>query len=413
MELMKSLRRLAGREIKAPSAGRLVSLSLGPEAAWTPRRYDRLAEAAYRHNVVAYRAISEVVRGAASVPWRLYRRAVGERQSLAMHPLIALLARPNPRLARAEFVEAVLGFYLIAGNSYIEALGDDGAAPRELWPLRPDRMRVLKGPTGVARGYEFVRGGERIRWPVDPVSGRSAVLHVRSFNPLDDWYGQSPIEAAATAIDQRNAADAWNMALLQNGARPSGALVYAPSGGEANLSDEQFERLKSQLEEQQQGARNAGRPLLLEGGLDWKEMSLSPKDMDFLEAKHASARDIAQAFGVPPMLLGIPGDNTYANYREARLALWEETVVPLLRHLRDALNAWLVPMFAADLELDLDLDEVPALTLRRERRWDMLRRADFLTVNEKRAAVGYPPLAGGDALSRPFAPRPASPPNDA
>jgi len=131
--------------------------------------------------------------------------------------------------------------------------------------------------------------------------------------------------------------------------------------------------------------------------------------MDFLAAKHASARDIAQAFGVPPMLLGIPGDNTYANYREARLALWEETVVPLLRHLRDELNAWLAPMFGPGLALDLDLDEVPALTLRRERRWDMLRRADFLTVNEKRAAVGYPPLAGGDMLGRPFAPRPSSP----
>ena len=399
MGIATVLKRLLGVEVKAPSAGAVYAMQLSGQAAWTPRRYDRLAEIAYRRNVVAYRAINEVVRSAASVPWRLHRRIAGERRALAAHPLIDLVQRPNPLMARAEFVEAALGFYLIAGNSFVEAVGETGRTPRELWPIRPDRMRVIKGRTGLPQGFEFTHGGDKVVWEADPVSGRSAILHLKSFNPLDDWYGQSPVEAAATAIDQRNAADAWNMALLQNGARPSGALVYAPAGGEGNLSEEQFERLKRQLEEQQQGWANAGRPLLLEGGLDWKEMSLSPKDMDFLEAKHSSARDIAQAFGVPPMLLGIPGDNTYANLREARLALWEDTVVPLLRHLADELNGWLAPMFSPDLAFDLD--EVPALTLRRERRWEMLRRADFLTVNEKRAAVGYPPIEGGDALGRP------------
>ncbi len=84
-----------------------------------------------------------------------------------------------------------------------------------------------------------------------------------------------------------------------------------------NLTGEQFERLQARAGAGFQGANNAGRPLLLEGGLDWKPLSLSPKDMDFIEAKNASAREIALAFGVPPMLLGIPGDNTYANYQEA------------------------------------------------------------------------------------------------
>ena len=403
MDVVGTLRRLFGVETKAPSVGALYAMQLSGQPAWTPRRYDRLAEVAYRRNVVAYRAINEVVRSAASVPWRLFRRASAERQALSAHPLLALVERPNPLMARSEFVEAVLGFYLIAGNSFVEAVAEADRPPRELWPIRPDRMRVVKGRTGLPQGFEFAHGGEKVVWEADPVTGRSAILHLRTFNPLDDWYGQSPVEAAAAAIDQRNAADAWNMGLLQNGARPSGALIYAPASGEANLSEEQFARLKQQLEEQQQGWGNAGRPLLLEGGLDWKEMSLSPKDMDFLEAKHSSARDIAQAFGVPPMLLGIPGDNTYANLREARLALWEETVVPHLRHLRDELNGWLAPMFAQDLAFDVDLDEVPALTLRRERRWEMLRRADFLTVNEKRQAVGYGPLSGGDVLARPAA----------
>ena len=73
----------------------------------------------------------------------------------------------------------------------------------------------------------------------------------------------------------------------------------------ARSADEQFDRLKRELEREYQGAANAGRPLVLEGGLDWKAMSLTPKDMDFMEAKHAAAREIALAFGVPPMLLAM------------------------------------------------------------------------------------------------------------
>ena len=146
------------------------------------------------------------------------------------------------------------------------------------------------------------------------------ILHLTFFHPLDDHYGLAPLEPAAVAIDTHNAAAAWNKALLDNAARPSGALVYAGPEG-AVLSETQFERLSASSSDTYQGASNAGRPLLLEGGLDWKAMSLSPKDMDFMEAKHAAAREIALAFGVPPMLLGIPGDNTYANYQEANRVL--------------------------------------------------------------------------------------------
>ena len=144
--------------------------------------------------------------------------------------------------------------------------------------------------------------------------------------------------------------------------------------------------------------------MLLEGGLDWKEMSLSPKDMDFLNAKLQSARDVAAAFGVPPMLVGVPGDSTYANYREARLALWEETILPLLDFIADQLNHWLSPRFGDHLKLAYDKDEISALSPRREEAWARVQGAEFLTLNEKRAAVGYAPLDGGDDLPALIAP---------
>ncbi len=132
---------------------------------------------------------------------------------------------------------------------------------------------------------------------------------------------------------------------------------------------------------------------MLEGGLDWKEMSMSPKDMDFVEAKHSSARDIALAFGVPPQLLGIPGDNTYSNLQEARLALWEQTVVPLVERTIDRLNNWLLPFFDGKLELAADTDGITALAASNQAIWDRVEKSSFLTDDEKRIAVGYSPLA--------------------
>jgi HK97 family phage portal protein len=228
---------------------------------------------------------------------------------LTSHPLLDLLARPNPRQDGATLVENIGAYLLLAGNAYVEAVslpgnlaGEGGDTVRELYALRPDRMRVVPGPDGWPQAYEYTVAGATVRF--DQSAAQPPILQLTFFNPLDDYYGLSPLEAAAIAVDTHNAAAKWNKALLDNAARPSGALVYAGADGLV-LADQQFARLKKELEDQYQGTANAGRPLLLEGGLDWKPMSLTPKDMDFMEAKHSAAREIALAFGVPPMLLAM------------------------------------------------------------------------------------------------------------
>lgn len=198
------------------------------------------------------------------------------------------------------------------------------------------------------------------------------------------------MEAAAYSIDMHNQANNWNQALLQNSARPSGALVVkTQDNNSGNLSEDQYWRIKNQIDEQFSGSANAGRPLLLEGGLEWKEMSLSPREMDYIEAKHSVARDIALAFGVPPQLLGIPGDNTYSNLAEARLALWEQTVLPLLKSICDGLGIWLGSYYTSDLKLEVDTNGISALAIRQEKLWQRLERATFLTDAEKRELAGF------------------------
>jgi HK97 family phage portal protein len=386
-------------EAKASRAAALIAFQTHGRPAWTPRDYAALAREGFAKNAVAYRCVRMIAEAAASVPWLLYEGAA----EVDDHPLLALLARPNRRQAGAEFREALIGHLMVAGNAYIEAVTLDGAV-RELYTLRPDRMKVVPGGDGWPEAWEYTVGGRTVRY-VDAGDGAPPpILQLRFFHPLDDHYGFAPIEAAATALDIHNTASAWNKALLDNSARPSGALVYAARDG-GNLSAEQFERLRGELEAGFTGPARAGRPLLLEGGLDWKAIGLSPRDMDFLEAKNSAAREIALAFGVPPMLLGIPGDNTYANFQEANRAFWRATVLPLVGRIAGALEGWLAPGFSAGdgraLRLWYDADQIDALAADREALWSRVAAADFLTVNEKRAAVGYQAVTGGEGLALP------------
>lgn len=368
------------------------------DAIWSERDYHQFAEQAFRRNVVAHRCMEMIAGGVSSVDWQLFHVRAGKRYGVQDHPIKRLLKRPNPSCAGSEFFESLVIYKLLSGNSYIQAVSDKSGLPKELHVLRPDRVTIVPGEFGIPKAYRYRIHTDEVEFPIDPVSGACQILHLRHFHPENDWYGLSPVEAASYSIDQHNQAAIWNQSLLQNGARPTGALVIKGTDGQPFLSEAQFARLKQQVEEDFCGNHKAGRPLLLEGGLDWKEMGHSNRDMDFMEAKNGAARDIALAFGVPPQLLGIPGDNTYRNMQEARLALWEETIIPLLNHIADALNHWLVHRYGKDLLLDIDRDSISVLATRREQVWARIQQADFLTVNEKRAAVGFPPLSEGDTL---------------
>jgi HK97 family phage portal protein len=222
------------------------------------------------------------------------------------------------------------------------------------------------------------------------------ICHLRSFHPQDDHYGLSPLQAAAAAIDVHNSASRWSKALLDNAARPSGAIIYRGADGQGALSAEQYARLQDEMETYHQGARNAGRPMLLEGGLDWKPMGFSPSDMEFQKTKESAAREIALAFGVPPMLLGLPGDATYANYQEANRAFYRLTVLPLAARVIASISSWLSGFSQDCAELRPDLDAVPALSAEREAQWARIAGADFLEASEKRALLGLPPRAADE-----------------
>ncbi|MCO6177575.1 phage portal protein [Ciceribacter sp. RN22] len=368
-------------ERKAVGGGLALVAGEG-RAQWSGRSYGTLAREGFMKNPVAHRTVRLISEAAAAVPWLLYdgETEVGE------HPALRLMARPNGRTGGADFLEALYGHLLLAGNAFVEPLVLGGRAA-ELHLLRPDRVSVVAGRDGWPEAYEY-RAGSAVRRIA--AEGEGALMHLKLFHPLDDHLGFPPLAAAQVALDLHNAAARWNKALLDNSARPSGALVYQPKEG-GNLAPDQYERLKRELDEGYSGPMRAGRPLLLEGGLDWKSMGLSPRDMDFVEARNGAARDVALAFGVPPMLLGIPGDNTYANYQEANRAFFRLTVLPLVNRTAKSFSGFLSGLFGEALTLAPDLDQVAGLAAERDALWARLGGADFLSDAEKRAAVGYGP----------------------
>ncbi len=376
-------------ETKASAAGRVMAWSSQGRVAWTSRDTVSLTQAGFTGNPIGFRAVKLIAEAAASVPLNLQD---AERR-YDTHPVISLLSRPNGGQGRAELLEALFGQLLLTGNAYLEAVGDEGL-PVELHVLRSDRVRLVPGSDGWPVAYEYSVSGRKHRFDVQ--GGLSPVCHIKSFHPQDDHYGFSPIQAAASAIDVHNAASGWSKALLDNAARPSGAIVYKGADAQSQLSQDQYDRLLNEMETHHQGARNAGRPMLLEGGLDWKPMGFSPSDMEFQKTKEAAAREIAIAFGVPPMLLGIPGDATYANYQEANRAFYRLTVLPLATRVTSAIADWLSDFTGEQVELRPDLDQIPALSIERDAQWRRVSDASFLTSAEKRNLLGLPSLEVGD-----------------
>lgn len=356
--------------VETKSSPPLVALELSRCARFTTPEFSSLCREGFAKNPIVYRCVRLIAENAASVP-------LGD-----------WLADVLP----LDQLERFYGYLQVAGEAYLEAVDFDENII-EIRALRPDYVKSLTDRAGRPAGFELLRGEARQIVRRDPLTGRCNLFAHRLFNPLDDQ-AQSPLQAAATSVDLHNQGTRWAKSLLDNSARPSGALIYSGQAG-SQLTPDQIERLKSELEAGFTGPARAGRPMVLEGGLDWKTMGLSPSDMDFAQGRREAARDIALAFGVPPMLLGIPGDNTYSNYAEANRAFWRQTIVPLVNKTAHLLSAWLEawPDEEGERRVRPDYDRVPALSDERAALWTRLGSASFLTESERRDLAGLPPLS--------------------
>ena len=387
-------------QLQTKEAPKLYLNQINGYAHKSSKNYKTGAKEGYVENPIVHKCISLISTNASACDIKVFD---GDTE-LDNHPLISLLMRPNPMQSGVEYFHSLFSYLLISGNCYLIKDTEGFREPRELYILRPDRMDIKTGTSYLPKAYDYVMDGRVINsYPVDQTSGYSDVKHIKLWNPLDDFYGLSPIMASAINVDQHNLAGLSNLALLKNGMMPSGMLKFEPkdeTGASTTLTDEQRARILEDLEFRFKGAGNSGRVMLAEGDFDYQAMGLSPKDMSFLELMNMSAREIALVFGVPAQLVGI-ADQTYANVQEARLSLYEEAIIPLLKRIESDLNEWLVPLYDGDLTLRYDIDSIPAMAEKRRQVYENVNTAvnsGIITRNEARERLGLEPVEGADSL---------------
>lgn len=373
------------------------------QAVNTTANFEGFNREGYKKNVMVFSCIQKIAQACASIEWYAYKQRKGGKPiELEGHEMLDLLNNPNPLQSRQEWLENVIAFLLLTGNTYPEANRPvEGRPPTELWVLQPQYMRIVPNMLGYVGEYIFKAGTQERRFPVNPITLKGNVLHIKTFNPTDIWFGQSPLEAAIASLDQNNEVGRWNLALLQNSAVPSGVLKVERTASNPNgsLAKEQRMEIKQELDEKFTGAANAGRPMLLTGGVSWQATMLSPKEMEFLNTKKTSAEDICLVYGVPPEIMGL-GKTTYNNYSEANAAFYKGTILPIMDKLQYALNNWLAPMFSEkkDVLLAYDRDDIEALNYDRGEKLKSTNELTYLTQNEKRQAAGFEPKEGWDVF---------------
>lgn len=381
--MLNALRALVAPRTRASATTRLeVEATRGADAIWTSAQsFEALATEGYQHAVWAFACIRVLTSQVKSYKPLLFRETSGtEENEIERHPLLDLLKRPNDEQSLAQLLAGLYAYELIGGNSYLErvALGPN-SRPAELWYKRPDRMKIKTNVTTRVGGYEYkVNEGTHVFQPWE-------ILHLKTFNPLDDWYGMSPLTAAARGVDTFNAGQAHNLAMLQNGARPSGAWI-----SDGPLEDRVRGRIRGELQEAAQ-IRNRGRSLILEGGISWQELGVTQKDLDFLNGQADAARQIHAAFGVHPVLTGLE-TGTFENQKQAMRSAVLMTVFPWLDQLTENLNRWLVPVYGDDLRLDYDREAFQAISEDQDSLWERATLGwakGILTRNESRALIGY------------------------
>jgi HK97 family phage portal protein len=355
--------------------GATIQLGLD-QPVWTPRDYENLTKAGYQLNADVYSCVSLIAGAASQIPWIVYE-SEGATEASPGHPLARLLRKPNERDTGSEFTEAAIAYLLLSGNAYVERSGGtESTAPAFLYTVRPDRMRVIKGNRRqLVSGYTFANGAIPVKFD------DWEIMHLRLFNPLDDYYGMSPMEAAVYTVDNANEAGRLYKKLLQRGYPPGAVSVEGD-----DWTDEQIKQFKSGL----QRATESNQVLYL-GNAKWQEMGFKPVDASLFESRRFNKRDIAAVFKVPSEMIGDTESKTYANYQQANKSFYTEAVVPNLKRLRDGLNNFLGPVFG-NAYIDIDLDRVEALAEDREvtaKRVVALFEKGLIKRNEGRAELNF------------------------
>jgi HK97 family phage portal protein len=311
----------------------------------------------YTQVSTAYGIISRLAESSAQVNWHLYRkqndgrrvyREVETRTEVTKHAFLDLMANPNPLMDGAELAETLIQHYDTCGEYWlVAAYGSIRAAgPLELWPMRPDRVRIITDPYDALVGYIYVGpDGEEV--PLE----KDIVFQGRHPNPLDIYRGLGPMQALSLKLESNKLQAEYNRNFFLNSAEPGGIIEI-----EDRLDDDEFRELAARWREQHQGVANAHRVAILEQG-KWVERKFSMKDMAFPELADANREDIREAFGYPKGMTGATEDVNKAVADANERMFGRYLLRPRLKKLK-ATYTQILALYGGNLEYDYE-DPVP------------------------------------------------------
>ena len=314
------------------------------------------------------------------------------------HPLRQLIRRPNPFMDEFDLWYAVVCYQKLAGGAYFEKERDRAGRVIRLWPLRPDWVRPIRSQKEFIGGYEYVIPGR------DPVTlAARDVLDFRLFDPLNQYRGYPPAAVAGRVGDVDNATTDYLKLFMEQGGMPPGLLTT-----KQKLLDQDVSDIRRRWGERYGGATHWLEPAVLDSDAQYQQVGMSFKDMGFEVLDARSEARICMVMNVPAIIVGakIGLDRaTYSNYGEARLAWWEDTLIPQYRNFESVIANDLAPEFGAGLTVGFDLGDVPALKEGEDSKWGRANEGlsrGYLTVNEARQVVGLETIGEpGDRFLRP------------
>lgn len=334
---------------KAVSTERLRIGSLQPPnlPIYTDMTVRKATREGYKISVFVYRAVRTIIQAASAVPWVVIDK---NREPIENHPLELVLRNPNPEFSGQDLIELLIAHLELVGNALWQPVIVRNQI-KEIWPVMPDLVRPI--PSKV--GGEWLKG-----WDVT-VEGRHEMLppdqfiHFLQVDPGNPYWGMSPLMAAARTVDTDNEAQDTQKISMQNRGLVDGVFTH-----EALLSQEQFEEATRQIRERFLDKSKRREPWVLGAGAKWNQMSLTAVEMDFIASRLANMRAIGAAFGIDPWWLGDKSASTFSNVAEARKALYEDVVIPLLDDIASTMNLKIAPMYG-DITIAYDLSGIPAM----------------------------------------------------
>ncbi|MXX92526.1 MAG: phage portal protein [Chloroflexi bacterium] len=361
-----------------------VPLVKSDDVEWSSGRHAEY----YGRSTAVHAAVRVLAEAVSRPPLEVWRRvgAGSEYEPAGVdHPLQRLLDRPNDVWDGGQLLRTVESRLALWGSAYVAIERDGDGVPYEMWPLRPDEVRVVAGEDDrVVRGFIH-----------ENLDGRAAylpeeMLWYRRFNPMNSFSGLSSMEPARSAVDMGTEALRFNRRFYVHSAAPSDMVITT----EGNPQQEQIDELIERWETRLANPDTAHRPMILSAGVDMKRLGSNQSDMEFIAALQWSVEEVSRAFGVPKVFLSEFEDATLANVRTMEQFLWRNTIIPELKMLEDGINHRLTPHFehfVGELVVRFNLSNVEAVQESQSDRAERLATlvgAGIMTVDEARREVG-------------------------